>query len=316
MVELWTDDRGGIRWRVELREHAGDRGTTLRLSAADGSRQWLRFDCFEREPHWHLDPDGRDETHPLDPSERPGRGSLREVGPQPARAARAGGPGAPDRPRGRGGSRQRRGTALPARGGAGDAPPTRPARRARHPAALPAPKREVAYLSARRPARMGRGDGLPDRGTDPGRAAPLHRAGRYRLSHRTRRDGPRRGLRRAHAGALRLESGSRAGRDPLRGRAGHVSRARGLCRARRGGDRPAPDLPALPPFGARDRTGPGLEPAGHGRRSSRARSRRAGRCNRAVDPGLHAVQPTQSFGSRLVEERARERSRSSPWPTI
>ena len=40
-------------------------GTTLRVGP-DATREWLRFDCFDEAPHWHLAPEGRDERHPLD----------------------------------------------------------------------------------------------------------------------------------------------------------------------------------------------------------------------------------------------------------
>ncbi len=72
----WQDDAGSVRLAVE---HRGGRdgGPTLRIAAPgpaeSGSaagetdveglgHEWLRFDCFERSPHYHLDPDGRDEV--------------------------------------------------------------------------------------------------------------------------------------------------------------------------------------------------------------------------------------------------------------
>jgi len=62
----WTGVWGGLEWRVELRSVGDDAGSTLRIGPSEGSGQWLRFDCFQSRPHWHLDPGGRDEIHPLD----------------------------------------------------------------------------------------------------------------------------------------------------------------------------------------------------------------------------------------------------------
>ncbi|MFO0689761.1 MAG: PatB family C-S lyase [Myxococcota bacterium] len=60
-----------MAWRVEVRRVDGDGGTTLRIgpesgAAAGGPREWLRFDCFDLRPHWHLDPDGRGRVTALD----------------------------------------------------------------------------------------------------------------------------------------------------------------------------------------------------------------------------------------------------------
>lgn len=30
-----------------------------------GNHQALKFDCFKHRPHFHIDPDGRDEVHPI-----------------------------------------------------------------------------------------------------------------------------------------------------------------------------------------------------------------------------------------------------------
>jgi len=61
----WQEDRGGLRWRIDSRALAEDGGRTLRVGPSGSSLEWLRFDCFERDPHWHLDPHGRDEIHSL-----------------------------------------------------------------------------------------------------------------------------------------------------------------------------------------------------------------------------------------------------------
>jgi cystathionine beta-lyase len=51
---------GSIRLEVEHRNPGADGGPTLRVRDASG-REWLRFDCFARGGHWHLDPAGRDQ---------------------------------------------------------------------------------------------------------------------------------------------------------------------------------------------------------------------------------------------------------------
>ncbi len=58
---------GALRLAVEHRAPGADAfaaatgGPTLRLCDAATGREWLRFDCFARGAHWHLDPEGRDE---------------------------------------------------------------------------------------------------------------------------------------------------------------------------------------------------------------------------------------------------------------
>jgi cystathionine beta-lyase len=51
---------GSVRLEVEHRNPGADGGPTLRVRDSDG-REWLRFDCFARGGHWHLDPSGRDQ---------------------------------------------------------------------------------------------------------------------------------------------------------------------------------------------------------------------------------------------------------------
>ena len=67
MTDVWTDRWLSLEFAVELREIEREGGPTLRVrSATDGDQtEWLRFDCFDRDPHWHLDPAGGDEIHPL-----------------------------------------------------------------------------------------------------------------------------------------------------------------------------------------------------------------------------------------------------------
>jgi hypothetical protein len=59
---MFEETVGPVRLLVEHRRQAGDGGATLRIVGTDGeNRELLRFDCFERTPHYHVDPDGRDE---------------------------------------------------------------------------------------------------------------------------------------------------------------------------------------------------------------------------------------------------------------
>ncbi len=52
---------GNVTFTVEHRDLGRDGGPTVRvLGDVDGSQtQLLRFDCFENDPHYHYDPDGR-----------------------------------------------------------------------------------------------------------------------------------------------------------------------------------------------------------------------------------------------------------------
>src|SRR5262245_50474868 len=52
---------GPIRFEVEHRNPGADGGPTLRVRDVASGREWLRFDCFARGGHWHLDPAGRDQ---------------------------------------------------------------------------------------------------------------------------------------------------------------------------------------------------------------------------------------------------------------
>jgi hypothetical protein len=54
-------EASGLRFSVEYRNTKTDRGPSLQvLGDVDGkSVQLLRFDCFEHEPHFHYDPDGK-----------------------------------------------------------------------------------------------------------------------------------------------------------------------------------------------------------------------------------------------------------------
>ncbi len=63
---MWETRIGNLRLAVQHRSQDGDGGATLRVLDANGDER-LRFDCFERVPHYHLDPAGRDEILALDP---------------------------------------------------------------------------------------------------------------------------------------------------------------------------------------------------------------------------------------------------------
>jgi hypothetical protein len=54
-------EASGLRFAVDYRTTAHDRGPSLRvLGDVDGKEvQLLRFDCFEEEPHFHYDPQGK-----------------------------------------------------------------------------------------------------------------------------------------------------------------------------------------------------------------------------------------------------------------
>jgi hypothetical protein len=55
-------DAGGVVFHVEYRTFGGDRGPAIRVFGDVGGRevQLLRFDCFDKDPHYHYDPDGKD----------------------------------------------------------------------------------------------------------------------------------------------------------------------------------------------------------------------------------------------------------------
>jgi hypothetical protein len=54
-----------LRITTESRRTADDEGLTIRVfgTVGDRERQVLRFDCFQNDPHYHYDPDERDEQH-------------------------------------------------------------------------------------------------------------------------------------------------------------------------------------------------------------------------------------------------------------
>ncbi|HEX5067021.1 MAG TPA: MalY/PatB family protein [Myxococcota bacterium] len=59
---------GGIRFLVEHRSPGPGGGPTLRVyDAEEGGHERLRFDCFQQQGHWHLDPAGADTVTLFDP---------------------------------------------------------------------------------------------------------------------------------------------------------------------------------------------------------------------------------------------------------
>jgi hypothetical protein len=59
---------GGVELRVDNRTLGADGGPAVRVYGdVDGeSVQLLRFDCFQKNPHYHYAPSGRNEQHHLD----------------------------------------------------------------------------------------------------------------------------------------------------------------------------------------------------------------------------------------------------------
>jgi hypothetical protein len=54
-------EASGLRFAVQYRNGTADRGPSLQIlgDVEGNSVQLLRFDCFENEPHFHYDPDGK-----------------------------------------------------------------------------------------------------------------------------------------------------------------------------------------------------------------------------------------------------------------
>ncbi|MEE8582076.1 MAG: MalY/PatB family protein [Myxococcota bacterium] len=65
---MWKRKLAGLEFSVEHRRRGHDGGPSLAVrDVRRAGRELLRFDCFERNPHFHVDPDGRDEITQLDP---------------------------------------------------------------------------------------------------------------------------------------------------------------------------------------------------------------------------------------------------------
>ncbi len=48
-----------------------DGGPTLRVCDGSGGRELLRFDCFAKGPHWHVDPGGNEVISKIEGPESP-----------------------------------------------------------------------------------------------------------------------------------------------------------------------------------------------------------------------------------------------------
>ena len=82
---------GPIRFAVEHRQVAAGGGPTLRVYDSSSGRELLRFDCFAKNPHWHVDPGGRNVIAKIEAEAGPLDWVLGEVrGDLPGYLARAG----------------------------------------------------------------------------------------------------------------------------------------------------------------------------------------------------------------------------------
>ena len=64
---------GGVELHVDNRSIDNDGGPSVRVFGdVDGkSVQWLRFDCFRKNPHYHYDPVGKNDMHSIDETSIP-----------------------------------------------------------------------------------------------------------------------------------------------------------------------------------------------------------------------------------------------------
>lgn len=62
---------GSLRFTLEERSFGNDGGPDIRVYGPmnGNERQLLRFDCFRNNPHYHFDPEGRDEHHTMTPEQ-------------------------------------------------------------------------------------------------------------------------------------------------------------------------------------------------------------------------------------------------------
>ena len=94
MARRWSGTWRGLTLDVEGRDGRADAVARLRVAKAD--RTWLEVQCFGADPHVRFDPDGVNETRPLDERADPVAEAFARIttdlGPQ---AERAGLPGAP-----------------------------------------------------------------------------------------------------------------------------------------------------------------------------------------------------------------------------
>lgn len=77
--EVKIIEAGGVRFEVEFREFGNDRGPACRVLGLT-TAQMLRFDCFEVDPHYHFNPDGRNVVMHLNPKADPIEWSVDCIG--------------------------------------------------------------------------------------------------------------------------------------------------------------------------------------------------------------------------------------------
>ena len=70
---------GPIRFVVEHRAVGADGGPTLRVCDQSGGRELLRFDCFAKNPHWHVDPSGNEVIQKIEAAGSPIDWTLSEL---------------------------------------------------------------------------------------------------------------------------------------------------------------------------------------------------------------------------------------------
>lgn len=76
---MTTFDLGPIRFVVEHRAVGADGGPTLRICDGPGGRELLRFDCFAKGPHWHVDPSGNEVIQKIESAGSPIDWTLSEL---------------------------------------------------------------------------------------------------------------------------------------------------------------------------------------------------------------------------------------------
>ncbi len=94
MAQRWTGTWRGLTLEVEARDGRRDAVASLRIAHAD--RVWLEVRCFGADPHVRFDPDGVNETRPLDERTDPVAEAFARIEADlDPHAARAGWSGAP-----------------------------------------------------------------------------------------------------------------------------------------------------------------------------------------------------------------------------
>ncbi len=73
MTKEISIDSGGLTFKIEYRNFGKDHGPAIRVYADIENEpiQVLRFDCFDNDPHYHYDPEGKNEMHHLSQEDTP-----------------------------------------------------------------------------------------------------------------------------------------------------------------------------------------------------------------------------------------------------